>query len=238
MPGLIVSVRDADEARLAVAGGAALIDVKEPKRGPLGRADDQTFADILAAVAGRLPVSQARGELIDEEGGPLPDGAAFVKWGPFGAKRTDWRAALLAQRARARCEVVPCAYADVRETHTPTVEEVCQFAIDERFGVVLIDTFTKDGRTLLDHWNVSDLDRLAATCRAGGVRLAVAGSLSLQILAEVAKRDVAWIAVRGAVCDTGREGRLSLDRVRKAAQVVSGDRLVADVEGALLNCPT
>ncbi|MBY0228781.1 MAG: (5-formylfuran-3-yl)methyl phosphate synthase, partial [Gemmataceae bacterium] len=37
MPGLIVSVRSADEARIALENGADLIDVKEPSRGALGR---------------------------------------------------------------------------------------------------------------------------------------------------------------------------------------------------------
>jgi len=35
-PGLLVSVRSADEVDDALAGGADLIDVKEPSRGALG----------------------------------------------------------------------------------------------------------------------------------------------------------------------------------------------------------
>ena len=40
MTRLLVSVRSAAEAEAALAGGAAVIDVKEPTRGALGRADD------------------------------------------------------------------------------------------------------------------------------------------------------------------------------------------------------
>ena len=36
---LLVSVRSAAEAEIALHGGADLIDVKEPTRGSLGRAD-------------------------------------------------------------------------------------------------------------------------------------------------------------------------------------------------------
>ena len=36
MTGLLVSVRDGQEARAALDGGAAVIDVKEPLRGSLG----------------------------------------------------------------------------------------------------------------------------------------------------------------------------------------------------------
>ena len=62
-PRLLVSVRDAAEAAAALAGGAALIDVKEPARGSLGRADAATIAAVVAAVGGRVPVSVALGEL-------------------------------------------------------------------------------------------------------------------------------------------------------------------------------
>ena len=52
MTKLLVSVRDAAEARLAVEAGVDLIDVKEPSAGPLGAAAAETLAEIAAAVAG------------------------------------------------------------------------------------------------------------------------------------------------------------------------------------------
>ena len=61
--GLLVSVRDAAEAEEAVAGGADVVDVKEPANGPLGCADADTIAAVVATVAGRRPVTVALGEL-------------------------------------------------------------------------------------------------------------------------------------------------------------------------------
>lgn len=69
---LLVSVRSAAEAEAALAGGADLIDIKEPTRGSLGRADDRVIADILRQVAGRRPVSAALGELWDARHSPSP----------------------------------------------------------------------------------------------------------------------------------------------------------------------
>src|SRR4051794_20645147 len=90
-PGLLVSVRDAAEAAAALRGGADVIDVKEPRRGPLGRADDATVAAVVAAVAGRRPVSAALGELADAgAAAPAVPGLAFVKWGLAGAAAVDW----------------------------------------------------------------------------------------------------------------------------------------------------
>lgn len=61
--GLLVSVRDAAEAQDARAGGAAIIDVKDPGAGPLGAASVDEAARIAMAVAGSLPLTLACGEL-------------------------------------------------------------------------------------------------------------------------------------------------------------------------------
>ncbi|HEV3164614.1 MAG TPA: (5-formylfuran-3-yl)methyl phosphate synthase, partial [Isosphaeraceae bacterium] len=65
MAGLLVSVRSVEEAQRALAGGAAVIDIKEPARGPLGQADPEIWQAVREAVPPHLPVSAALGELID-----------------------------------------------------------------------------------------------------------------------------------------------------------------------------
>ena len=71
MPALLVSVRSAAEALAARAGGAAVIDVKEPARGPLGRADVDVWREIFAAIPPVVPVSVALGELSEWRDGPF-----------------------------------------------------------------------------------------------------------------------------------------------------------------------
>src|SRR4051812_30438336 len=109
-PGLLVSVRSAAEAEAALAGGADLIDVKEPARGPLGRADDAVIDAVVASVAGRRPVSAALGELA-ERGGPLPAGCRYVKWGLAGLTR-EWREDLEAAQRSSGGRGVIVGYAD------------------------------------------------------------------------------------------------------------------------------
>ena len=81
MAGLLVSVRSAAEAVAAVAGGASVIDVKEPDRGPLGRADVSVWREVRAVVPASIPVSVALGELAD-----------WVRFAPTAApeKPVDW----------------------------------------------------------------------------------------------------------------------------------------------------
>jgi uncharacterized protein (UPF0264 family) len=68
--GLLVSVRDAAEAAAALEGGAAIIDVKEPRHGPLGLAEPEAIAAVARVLSDRRPWTMACGEL----GGPPADG--------------------------------------------------------------------------------------------------------------------------------------------------------------------
>src|SRR5437763_1899892 len=113
-PGLQVSVRSAAEAESALAGGADLIDVKEPSRGPLGAADAAVIRDVITAVAGRRPVSAALAGSLDEPAirrlAPLgPDwfavrGAACVggRGGTVCADRVRRMKAVIAESATTR----------------------------------------------------------------------------------------------------------------------------------------
>ena len=66
VPRLLVSVRSAQEAEAALAGGCDILDVKEPTRGPLGMADRSVIAAV-AEVAARngAMCSAACGEAAD-----------------------------------------------------------------------------------------------------------------------------------------------------------------------------
>jgi len=219
-PRLLVSVRDAAEAAEALAGGADLLDVKEPARGPLGRADDATLAAVVRAAAGAVPVSAALGELPAVPDPPAIAGLAFVKWGLAGwGGRPDWpdrwrdsRAALAV--ACPDCRAVAVAYADGERAGAPPPEVVARFATAEAAGAFLVDTAVKDGTTLLDWLTLPALDRLVRTCRAAGVPLALAGSLGPREIGRLRELDPDWFAVRGAACADGRAGTVNAARVR------------------------
>lgn len=229
MPELLVSVRDAAEARLALTGHAALIDVKEPTRGSLGRADDAVLSAVVDAVAGARPVSCALGELGSwDEAAVLPTrlGAlAYLKWG-LAAAPPDWAERLVRLREQIEstspCRVVLTAYADHRRARAPTPREVCHRALHDRHHVLLVDTAHKDGTTLLDWLGVNELADLVEACRAGGVRVALAGGLGSREIEQLARLRPDWFAVRGAACAHGdRGGSLDLSRLRALADLVS-----------------
>src|SRR6185503_17488573 len=59
-------VRNAIDASAALAGGADIIDAKEPASGALGAVDLATFQHIVAAVADARPLTAALGDAVDE----------------------------------------------------------------------------------------------------------------------------------------------------------------------------
>jgi uncharacterized protein (UPF0264 family) len=222
---LLVSVRSAAEAESALAGGAEVIDVKEPENGPLGCADDEVIAAVVAQVAGRVPVSAALGELADVKRQALsfPNLTLhFVKWGLAGCRDdVDWRQQLEEQRLQlvrqmSRTQLVIAAYADWALAQAPPLAEVVAFACQRPGAVLLMDTFVKHhGANLLQWLSPAQLLDIRRRCRAAQVSLALAGSLGKQEL--LALRDVQpdWFAVRGAACRAGRLSAVCADRVRE-----------------------
>jgi (5-formylfuran-3-yl)methyl phosphate synthase len=235
-PGLLVSVRSAGEALAALAGGADVIDVKEPSRGPLGAADHETIADVVRAVNGRAPVTVAAGELVELVSArarkvlrPLPDGVSFVKIGlsHCGSScdwQAQWRATIGSLRISSNpCHALPVAvvYADWRAAAAPPPERIHSAAVDIDCRVILIDTWDKSAGKLFDHWPPQELKSFVNRLRGDGVTVVLAGSLSGANLLKAAELRPQLVAVRGAACDRGREGTVSQTCVANLRQALA-----------------
>src|SRR5207244_4158543 len=102
---LLVSVADPREARAALAGGADIIDAKDPRRGALGPVPPAVLLAIRQAVGAARPLSAALGDAYDPAaveraaGVAARHGAAFVKVG-FAAVVPERRARRPAAAAR------------------------------------------------------------------------------------------------------------------------------------------
>jgi uncharacterized protein (UPF0264 family) len=228
--GLLVSVRDAAEAAEALAGGATIVDVKEPARGALGVATAAVTARIAAVVGDRAAWTLAGGELRDgvetihdhvrrtlalEEPGSLPPVAA--KAGLAGAAGADWRAWLAAFAAGLPAGIAPVAvaYADWERAGSPPPPDVIAAAVAVGCGVLLLDTFDKAGPGVIDPPGaVADVTAWVARARAAGLGVVLGGRLTPDSLPAAVTCGVDVIAVRSAACVGGRSGTVC----RKAVQ--------------------
>jgi len=230
-PGLLVSVRSSAEAKAALAGGADLIDVKEPSRGSIGRADDAVIAAVLRAVAGRKPVSAALGDVRDFAGPYSRPGLSYWKLGLAGCARQPERfwQTIVRSFTSVESETAPLqrmalvAYADWQRADAPPPGMVLALARAQRCGGIVVDTFCKDGSTLLDWLALPELARLCELCRADGMHVALAGSLTPREIPLLSHLRPTWFAVRGAACRKGeRESMIDEERVRELAGIVHG----------------
>jgi uncharacterized protein (UPF0264 family) len=198
---LLVSVADAADAVAAVEGGADIIDAKDPTRGALSPVSGPTLTAIIAAVRGRRPVSAALDEHSDGAFGTvdrLPR-IAFVKVST--PRPMPGRALVLA------------AYADGRWEH------VIEMAAQCGAQGVLLDTGDKNGPGLFRLLSEEKIGEWVEAAHEAGLVAALAGRLTADDLPRAAVLGADIAGVRGAACEGGRGGRVSVERVRALASV-------------------
>jgi uncharacterized protein (UPF0264 family) len=223
---LLVSVRDAEEARAALAGGAEIIDAKEPSLGALGPVDIAVLRAIIDAVGGMRPVSAALGDAGDADGlaraarAAAEAGAMFVKVGFADVRELgDVRERLArvmegALLPTSPCAVVAVAYADWDEVGGAAPSTVLAAAAAEGAMGVLVDTVRKDGAGLFRCLGRAALGSLVREARARSLMVALAGRITVEDMAFAYEAGAEIVGVRGAACEHGRAGRVRESRVR------------------------
>lgn len=227
-PRLLVSIRNVEEACIASAAGADIIDVKEPRNGSLGRAASCVLQEIAKCIPQNQPLSIALGEW-NESGmaEPLPASTRWVKVGwAHGLQTTavDW---IRRVRSTKPAQLIGVVYADHVRVKAPPFETILSWMrlMPQPSSGILIDTAIKDGRGLL-HWcSLRQLQQYQRQCHRNGLFLAVAGSLDHHSIVAI-KRYVTpdIIAVRGAACvGQRRQAQIQKDRVQSLVKCLRED---------------
>ncbi len=243
MTQLLVSVRNALEAIAAVEGLADIVDVKEPANGSLGCATPEIIVEVTAAVRSHRdaspPLSLALGELAEWRQGDralLHDAIAtarpqFLKLGLSGAGSLQNADSWIGEWQLVRDAIsgphvwVAVAYADHENADSPAVESVLHAAIETNCGIFLIDTCAKDGTSLIDHLTLKQLLAIRRLTSHHGLKLALAGRVTLSNLNLLLSIQADIIAVRGAVCENGnRTGSISRALVREFRELIVASR--------------
>jgi len=237
MPKLLLSVRNAQEARLALEAGVDLVDVKEPSQGPLGAASPETIREILQLVNRRALTSVAYGELLQWEcdGGmdQYADPAArevspspgYVKLGLSGCRsianwQEKWKRLLDILAVAA--SPVAVVYADWDRADSPPPAEVVEQARKLKRATVLIDTFDKRGPGLLRLCSIRSVQSFIDDVHAADMAVAVAGQLTLDDALAIAPLTPDYLGVRGAVCRPDRNGQIDLQALAAWRCAIAG----------------
>ena len=208
-----------------MAGGADIIDAKEPTLGPLAPVSPGALQSICAAVPPAMPFSVALGDARPRElsgivmaVAPLrPRTELYFKVALLSASPSDAAGAiattaeLLATRLD-RPALIVARYVDEPGDADDLASWVEVCAASGARGL-LLDTSRKDGGNLLASMDIQSLVALRRCATRHGVWLALAGGITLDHLDLLGEIRPHVVGVRGAACDGLRSGALSRARV-------------------------
>lgn len=223
---LVTAIDDAD-ARTAVAGGADIVDVKNPAEGSLGAPAPATIAAVRAAVPASIPVSVAIGDQSLPGAAALAAvgaanlGAAYVKLGLRNVSADEAVQLLRAVRdglAGVSASVIAAAYADADGLDGNALPPALLPRVARAAGITgcLVDTAIKDGRGLF-HWLTQRaVATLVSEAHDRGLVIALAGSLRDSDLPDILATGADIAGVRSAACRGGvRTAPLEPERIRR-----------------------
>ncbi|NJD36239.1 MAG: hypothetical protein FIA96_15650 [Betaproteobacteria bacterium] len=220
---MLASVTTCAEAMIALEGGADIIDLKNPARGALGALDDETIRAVVAAVAGRVPVSATTGDLVDMDIGQIcravermaNNGVDYVKVGFFPGPDSAACLDALSTYADKGIRLVAVLFGDLGYEGFP----VPAFAA-AGFAGVMLDTAIKGCGSIRGQIADSRLAEFVAAAQVTGMLAGLAGSLAVADIAPLIQLRPDYLGFRGALCAGGiRTGGLdapSFARVRSA----------------------
>lgn len=246
MTQLMISVRSVDEVAVAVKGGAGIIDVKEPRNGPLGMASPEPLRQIVSAVPDSMPIGASLGEWSDwqRRGLIAPDVPARVRYLKVGlanvgeeVRSPEWRRGFSAWRRQVESKHggddvrwVAVLYADFDAVGAPPPDAILELAADG-FRAVLVDTAAKrDPKEaiagslggLFDALDESTLRDFVVSARRRGLEVALSGALTVPGVAHAAVFGADFVGVRTAACRDGqRDGVVDEAAVRRLAESIA-----------------
>ncbi len=232
---LLISSKNAREAAEAIAGGADIIDVKNPSEGPLGANFPWVIKEIRKLTPEKLEVSCTIGEAPSIPAsialaayGAASLGVDYVKVGLYGTKTLQNAVTLLQNVSRAvkdynpKVQVVAAGYADFQRAQSIDPLLVPQAAAEAKVEVAMLDTAVKDGKRLFDFLTNEQLSEFVGLAHKKGLGAALAGSLRKQDLPAIYNSGADIAGVRGAACSNSNRvtGHITKEKVRELAEII------------------
>jgi len=237
MTRFLASIAGPAELAIAEAGGADIIDVKDPTKGALGGAAPETVEAVVAAVAGRRPVSATVGDLpmipsllAAAAEGRASLGIDYVKIGIFPGGDPIPCIRELARMAAAGARLVAVLFAD----RAPDFALLKPLA-DAGFAGAMLDTTDKLNGRLTDHLGLAALSDFVARSRRLGLLTGLAGSLAQGDIPALAALGPDYLGFRGALAVGGRAGTIDTARCRAVRQALDQASHATAAAGAAMD---
>ncbi len=210
---LLISPLNEKEASEAIAGGADIIDVKNPQEGALGANFPWVIKRIREITPKNIKVSCTLGEIPNLPGsislaalGAASLGVDYIKVGLYGFKTLEEAVFLLqnvnkaAKECNPKIKVVATGYADAERISALDPMLIPEIASKAQVDLAMIDTAIKDGKNLFNFLTVKQLGKFVDEAHKLGLEAALAGSLRKQDLPLVYDLGADVAGIRGAAC--------------------------------------
>ena len=232
---LLISPADEEEAAEAIAGGADIIDVKNPKEGALGASFPWIIKRIKAITPPTTELSCTLGDASNHPGttalaalGAATTGVDYIKTGLQGVRTKE--DAVFAMRKISKAirdydsciKVVVVGYADAHRADSVSPLAIPEIGAEAELDVAMIDTAVKDGSSIFDWLTTTQLSSFVETSHNYCLTAALAGALQKEHLHMVYALNADIVGMRGAACtDKDRvNGRLRKEPVREIADIL------------------
>ena len=232
---LLISPQNVKEAAEAIAGGADIIDVKNPKEGPLGANFPWVIKQIKEITPKNIQVSCTLGEAPNLPGsvslaayGAASLGVDYIKVGLYGNKTLQEAIGLLQNVTKAakdcnpKIKVVATGYADAQRANSIDPLLVPEAAFKAKADVAMIDTAVKDGKNLFDFLTTEKLQEFVDLAHKYGLEAALAGSLRKTDLPIIYGLGADVAGLRGAACTNSNRvtGHITSEKVQELVEAV------------------
>jgi uncharacterized protein (UPF0264 family) len=230
--GFLASVANLEEMALVRAGGADIVDLKDPSQGALGAWDAGSLAEavglwrswrapkpMLSATIGDQPMQpemvRAAAESVAASGVPI------VKFGVFADGDAQACFAALAPLAT-HANLIAVFFGDLQ----PDIALLDSVSAAGFYGAML-DTADKAAGGLRHHMDQAAIGRFVSRAKALGLLTGLAGSLKLEDMPALIQLAPDYLGFRGALCSGGRVGRIDVERVERISGAVKESRRAA-----------
>jgi dihydroneopterin aldolase len=223
---MLASVTGPEEAEIAIAGGADIIDLKEPAAGALGAVPVERIRATLAAIAGRRSTSAVCGDLPMEPatlrtkaGEIAATGVDYVKVGLFPAAEAAACAAAL-EMVAASTRLIAVLFADLQPD-----PDLLPILSSSGFSGVMLDTADKSKGRLLDHLPPERIPAFVDRARTFGLTVGLSGSLEAPDVPRLMRFSPDFLGFRRALSSAAvRDGRIDTEAVRRIRALIPGER--------------
>lgn len=202
MTGFLASVASVEEAKIALAGGADIIDLKNPHAGALGALPLTTIAETVEIIGNNAQTSATIGDLTTDSGN-IPDAVKamqatqvdFIKIGLFteGGKLSELINSLSYEASNYKLIAVLFADQPLDLNLLPQLAEA-------GFHGVMLDTATKQGSGLRTNLSDHELARFVQIAKQLGLVSGLAGQLTASDIHTLLPHNPDYLGFRSALC--------------------------------------